>query len=275
MARVPIDRNEGADRQEEVGQFRVREEPEQLAERAGLVGDDPGVRGPQRLRLPLVQPDPLAVHLREKLLPGGRHQVHHVPVGRLAGGQRGPVPDHLLRELGVAPAALGDRHRPRRGVVDDLLVEVLAALPADRRRRADVGPRRHRGDVGGEGDEGTRGRGPPPFRCHVHDDRHLRVEQRLDDVPGGREGPARGVQLHEQRGVVAGLGRLHRSGELLRHHRRDLAVDGDHQDRRLPRGRPRRPGDGLQRGEARSEHAISQARTRRRPPCDTTTNSGT
>ena len=86
-----------------------------------------------------------------------------------------------LCELRVASSLLGELPHRRRGVLLDLPRERHAADP-DGRGSADVGRRRHGGDVAGHQDEGARRGGPRAFRRHVADHRGRRRLDRLDDL---------------------------------------------------------------------------------------------
>ena len=70
---------------------------------------------------------------------------------------------------------------------------------------ADSRPGRHRGDICGDGDERSGRSGGGARRRHINDHRHGRVEQRFDDLLGGSEQSARGIELdNEGRGVIGG-----------------------------------------------------------------------
>ena len=64
--------------------------------------------------------------------------------------------------------------------------------------RADVGGRRHRRHVGGQRDHGARRCAPGALGRDVHHHRNLGVENRLDDVAGGTEQSAGGIQLDDE-----------------------------------------------------------------------------
>ena len=116
-------------------------------------------------------------------------------------------PDGRIGPLRVAPVLLGERAQLRGRVVDHLAPQVLLDVLAsdrDRRRRAEVRLRRHGEDVRGLAD-------PDAGRCRtravgrdVDDDRDLRRELVLDDVPH-RLREAAGRVEHDDDGAVAVL----------------------------------------------------------------------
>ena len=75
-------------------------------------------------------------------------------------------------------------------------------------RGADVGARRHRRDMTGDGDEGAGRSRPGAARRYVHHHRHAGVQQRLDDQAGRLHQAAGGVELKNDRAGIVGLGLL-------------------------------------------------------------------
>ena len=72
-----------------------------------------------------------------------------------------------------------------------------------RRRRAQIGPGRHRRERRRIQDIGSRTRGPRPARGHIGHHRHRRGQHGADDVAHGAVQPARRVQpQHDNRGLL-------------------------------------------------------------------------
>ena len=177
------------DQDQQVGNVRVDEDLEQLVLERHVVVLDPKPGGVERLGLrPL---DLEAVQLCDQRLLVGRDQVDQArPLG-LLGRQVLRLGDELIGQPRVSPVVRSERPHGGGRVVLDLPVEVAAPAigpDRDRGRRADVGLRGHRGDVGGLRDVGA-GRGRPGAvggdvdhhrqrrRGHVLDDRAHRVGQ--------------------------------------------------------------------------------------------------
>ena len=178
-------------------------------------------------------------------------QVGDVLLHRLFGRNRGRLAHGLLGPGDVATPKLREAADIGDGVVERLFVHArllglgLAALvlflfrflgpvaaarighaaDAHRRGRADVGRRRHGGDVRGEQDVGAGTGGARAARCHVHHHRHGRGEDVLDDGAHGGIEPAGRVYLeNHERGVgILGLGEA--AVHVVRGRRADGAVD--------------------------------------------------
>ncbi len=189
--------------------------------------------------------------------------VDDVQLQGLVGTQADRLADGLLGPFGVSRAQLGEAADVGRGVVDLLerhrvglgcrggrtlaRLDVLARRPPvrfavgraqadlDRRGRAQVGARRHRGDVAGVQDVGAGAGGAGAARRDVRRHRHGRGEDRLDDLAHRRVQPARRVELeHHQTGSVLG-GALQAAQEIVGRGRGDRAVDRQHRDPRRAR----------------------------------------
>ena len=136
----------------------------------------------------------------------GAIDVDHAVGQRFVGREAHRIRHERGRDVGVAVAVLGERPHVG-GRVLHRLVRSRRAVQSDRRRRADVRPRRHRGDGGRHEDERARGGGPGTRRSYVPDHRDRRGEDRLRDLPhGGVESPGR-VDLDQDR-LVARRGRI-------------------------------------------------------------------
>ena len=159
--------------------------------------------------------DLAAVERRQQLRHVLHDQVDQLALEGFLLGEGAALDDGLLRQLEVAPAALGLAANVGRGVRGDLLRHDLVHLPhpADRVRRADVRAGRHGDDVGGDGDQEA-GRGRPGARG-ADEDGHgrLAVQDLVDDLPHRGVEAARRVEAqdHERRalGVGAVDGRDH------------------------------------------------------------------
>ena len=137
-------------------------------------------------------------------------------------------------------------------------------VEVDRARRADVGLRRHRRDVGGLGDEGAgRGRAGAVGR-DVDDDRHRRLDDVLDDLAHRALEPARGVEADDrQRRVLV--------GRLARAPRRSTSRSPGRSSRRARSKAPsaaswaaaadgqqhHQPGEGTERPDARADPHVA------------------
>ena len=165
----------------------------------------------------------------------GRHVVHEVLLERLVGGVVGGLRDREHGRVAVSAVRVGQHLHLLLGVVQDLLPQVLAdvrPVRVDRRRRADVRHRRHRGDVGRHRHVHAGGRRPGAVRRHVDDDGHLRGQLGLVDVlHRRREAPRRVEQDDEGRGVI-GLRAVDRVLYEARRDGVDLAVELDREDER-------------------------------------------
>jgi hypothetical protein len=220
---------ERADRDEQEREVRVGEPLQHAPREPELHLHELGSGGPERHVPARVEFDDAPVESLQQLDAVAGEQLHDAELECLVRRHRAALAHRVDRELHVAAALFGDRFGVRSGVVDHLLRQV-AALEVDRRRGADRGAGRHRGDVGGQSDDRA-GRGRArPLRRHVHDDGHARVQERLDDVAHRRVEPAGRVELDQERLVPFALGEVEGVADVVGDHRRDDAVDLDDDD---------------------------------------------
>ena len=208
----------------------------------------------------------------------GGDDVDDAEAERLLGRDVGALADGLLGPVGVAAPLLGQRADVRRRVVRDLgahlrrhlLLAVLAHR--DGRSRADVGVRRHRGDVRGVGDVDAGRAGPRARRRDVDDDRDVGGEDALDDLAHRRVEAAGRVKLdHDGRGPVD-LGLVDGPADEVGERRVDDTTGPDDRDgaRRDGRGlgldgRRERRGDEPQQAGARDHGEEEKANDARHP----------
>ncbi len=131
-----------------------------------------------------------------------RHEIDDFEAESFFGGDRLALPDRLFHPLLVSIPFLGDAADIGDGIIDHFLTHRLvhgAPDPqADGMGRADVRPRRHRGDMGGDGnDDAGRGR-PGAGWGDVDDDGNSGVQYLLGDVPHGQIEAARRVETDDQ-----------------------------------------------------------------------------
>ena len=100
------------------------------------------------------------------------------------------------------------------------------------RRRADVGLRRHRRQVGRHRDHGARRVRARARRRDVDDDRHRRGEEALHDPPHRGSQTARRVEDEHHRRVVAVLGAVDLVLDVLLRDRVDVVVEMNGEDAR-------------------------------------------
>ena len=156
----------------------------------------------------------------------GQRLVHGVGGGLLDGAD-GPVDG--------AAALLGDGRDGGDGVREDLLAKVVGdvrAVARDGRGGTDVGGRRHGRHVGRQGQEGAGAGSAAAGRADPDEDRDLGVQLRLDDVARGVERAAGRVELDDDGGCPAGLGRGDALPEVAGHDLVDTPVAGSTTTRR-------------------------------------------
>ena len=188
----------------------------------------------------------------------GRDHVDDVLVERLLRGQVGGLADRLLGPVGVPSVCLGEPANVGGRVVDHLAAQIardVAAARRDRGRGADVGLRRHCGDVGGHRDEDACRGCARALRRDVDDDRDRRVELLLDDVPHGRVEAAGRVHEDDDRVVALVLALVDRAGEVVRGDRVDVVLELDRENARRIRsgGRSGESQGGREGAEKRQE----------------------
>ena len=170
----------------------------------------------------------------------GCQDVDDVLPERALGPEVRRFPDRLLCPVPVSAMRLGQLSDICSRVVHDLLPEILGnLLPArgDRRRRADVRRWRHRGHVGGHGEEDPGRSSPGPWRIHVEDDRDFRGEFLLDDR-SHRGVEATGGVREDDDGVVALVVRpVDRARQVVLRDRVDVVCELDCQNPRAVRCR--------------------------------------
>ena len=212
-----------AEPEEDEGEVRVQERVEEAGEEAHRVLGHGGARHVERDGFAR-DLDRHPVHVREERGHVRGDQVDHPELQRLLGRGALGVPDRRLRPDGVPVSSLGDAHDVLRRVVHGLLRGDGAGQP-DRLRRADVGGRRHRGDVRRQQDERAGGGRPGPRRRDVPDHRDLRVQDRLRDLPHRRVEPAGRVERQQHGGGarVGGVGDA--ALDVVGHEGVDDAVD--------------------------------------------------
>ena len=91
--------------------------------------------------------------------------------------------------------------------------------------RADAGVGRHRGHVGGQSDENTRAPRARAGRRDIDHGRHFRGVKRLDDLFGGFEQAAGGVELNDEALVVLRRSFVNGAGDIALGGRADGAID--------------------------------------------------
>ena len=176
------------------------------------------------------------VELLEHRFHVGSNEVDDVEVERLL-LRVGPRIRHgVLQGLGVATADVGNAADEGAGILVDLARErvrqVHAARP-DHRGRADVGARRHDGEVGRDCQEGPRRSRPGARGRYVDRDGDGRFEELLNDLTSGVHESARRVQAdHDQRGAVVARF-VDASRNVVGGERLDGAVDVDDEHMRL------------------------------------------
>jgi hypothetical protein len=129
----------------------------------------------------------------------------------------------LARQLADVRGRVVDHLPPK------VLTEVLAGC-GDRRRRADVGLRRHREDVRRLADNGTGRVGTRAGGRDVDHDGDLEREHRLDDLAHRGAEPARRVHLDDDRRGALVRGPLHRVLQELLRDGVDVVVELDDDD---------------------------------------------
>ena len=192
-----------------------------------------------------------AVDLLEQRRDVRGDHVDDAELERLAGAVVRGRPHHCLGGLLVATVLARQLADVRGSIVDHLPPKVLTQVLAggrDRRRRPDVGLRRHREDVRRLSDHGTGGVGARAGGRDVDHDRDLEREHRLDDLAHRGAEPARRVHLDDDRGGALVRGLLHRVLEELLRDGVDVVVELDHDDVGRVRGlrgrRRHREGEG-------------------------------
>ena len=201
---------------------------------------------------PLSRAHAAAVELGEQVGHVGGGEVDHVLRERLARRQAHRLAHRALGPVDVAPAHLREaadvgggvvhllsrfgRLRGRGGCRRCRRAPGMASPPPradlDRRRGAEIGAGRHRGDVARVDDVGARARRPRPARPDERRDRHRRREDRLDDRTHREVEAAGRIEFeHGELRVIVG-GAPERADDEIGARRPDRACDRDHHDRR-------------------------------------------
>ena len=202
-----------------------------------------------------------SVDLAQQIVQVGRNDFDDFLLPRFGRGNARGLENGLFSPLGIAPAKLREAADIRGGVEERLaLVRVRrtrllllcgigagrrlrrAAADADlhRRRRADVGARRHRRDVTGVEDERAGAGRTRAGRRNIRGDRNRRRENVLHDPPHRRvEAAGRVERQHDELRVVARRARQ-TAMNILNRRGTDRAVDRQRQDRRRRGDRERR-----------------------------------
>ena len=232
--------------EEEVDEVGVGDRLQQLIEAAQVIPFDPGTGGLQRIAMTALV-DLATVEVLKQGVEITSLEVDHPELDRVVGGSVDALPDGLLRPVRVAMVQRRQRPDIRGRIVFDLLhLDIrrrrgaartgagtgsrVGAAETDRMRRADVGSRRHRGDIGSLRDVQAGRRGASPGGRDEDHDRERRAEDLLDDVPHRGVEPARGVHLDDQGIRLVGDGFVDGLGDVVVGDGVDDPVEGGDQD---------------------------------------------
>jgi hypothetical protein len=219
---------------------------------------------------PIEPSDASAVQLVQEL---GKVGGHEIDQGRRRGqcflfGERAALCDGLRSQRCVAMPVGGERARIGGDILGRFLrhrlVDLLAAA-LDRMCGPDVGPRRHGGDIGGDGDQESGGRGASARWTDEHDDRRPGGDHVRHDRPGGIDETAWSPQREDDQRRTLAIRTIHRLVHVIRGDRMNNAVDlggvhdGSVWDRRLVR---------VSRAHRREQDPKAQGRLCREPPAE-------
>ncbi len=227
------DERRHADAHEDENHVRVGDEHEQLFEPAHRDGESARAGGVEHPRPP-VNLDLEAVKLREQAVHILGDEVHEPGVERLGRADRAGLRHRLTGDPHrVRAAPLGEAARLGAQVGLGLLAggaRQVLALRADRAAGPDGGLRSHRRGMPGEGDQQACRGSLRAARPDEHHDRHVAVADILDDLEGGIDVAAGGVE-HNNHGLrVAGVGLVDAALDVPGEWRHDRAARIEHDD---------------------------------------------
>ena len=246
------DQAQHAQAEQQVGELRVGDRAQHALAPRGLDAFDAGPRRTHGDGASVEATHRPAVELPKQVVDilGRQVDERRDGVERFALSERPTFGHRLGRQGGVALPSLSEGPRVSSGIGCGLLCHRVAAglLPTrrNRMRGTDVGTGRHRGHVGGQGDEESCRGGPGPGRRDEDDHGHRRREHARHDRPGRVEQSTRGSQhQHCGLGVRAGGAREQVVDELRGDRMDDAVVLGDDD----ARGRPLRASRATAAGE--------------------------
>ncbi|MDC4225286.1 MAG: hypothetical protein MPW15_13880 [Candidatus Manganitrophus sp.] len=187
----------------------------------------------ERVCFPLEVVTVRTVYFFEEIRKIVRDKIDDVQFHRFLLGDGDRFANRFFGPLGVPASPLRQRSDISGGIIRDLLLHLLIHLSSHRDRvgRADIGAGGHRREMRREGDEDPRRSRPPAAGGDINDDRDLRSDHRLDDIPHRGIEPAGGIELDDQRLGAGLLGLRDRRREEFGRHRIDDPVIGDHMNR--------------------------------------------
>ncbi len=235
-----VEDRQRAEREEDEGEVRVGEEPEDAPGGADRAGPRVRRRRSRGSTVPSRTLDLGAVDVARGARRSSRRSGRSPP----SSSATSAVTERPSRTASTARST----SRSRASAIASAKAAVFSVIFASRsspcpptgRRGADGRGGGHRGDVRGVGDEGAGRTGVGARRRDVDDDRQRCVEERLDDAPGRVDQPTRGVEPHEQRRVAGGRGPVDGLGEVVGGHGGDGPGHVGHADARRRRRRLRR-----------------------------------